>query len=209
MRYLVIAVLLALSMAAIPGHWEKKVTETLIRYDESGKATSSRGPDADHVKDCAIRKVGLEFAGKVNPTGNLREVFDALDMLKNCNMTAEDRNKLPGPKPTADFPIPSGALVCYVDPMAGSDTTGACGDEKAAFLSVNSAVAATRKVAAGKDKLVVLKKGVHFLTDTIKLGPADSGLVIQNYGGDEVWISGGKLLKPQWHEYQNGIEHIY
>ena len=45
----------------------------------------------------------------------------------------------------------------------------------------------------------MLKKGVHFLSETIELGPSDSGLVIQNFAGDEVWVSGGKpLLKPEW-----------
>jgi hypothetical protein len=196
-------------MGSIPGRWDKKLAETLTRF-ENGKLTTSRGADPDHVKDCAIRKVGLQFAGKVNPTANLREVFDALDMIRNCNMTAKDRDALPGSKKTADFPIPTGALKCFVDPSAGSDETGACGaseGESMAFLTVNAAVAASRTSSANTTgKVVVLKKGVHFLKETIQLGPADSGLIIQNYGGDEAWISGGKpLLKPEWHSYKNGI----
>jgi hypothetical protein len=45
---------------------------------------------------------------------------------------------------------------------------------------------------------IVLRKGVYYGEQALNLTAADSGLTIQNYNGEEAWLSGAKKLKTKW-----------
>jgi hypothetical protein len=64
-------------------------------------------------------------------------------------------------------------------------------------------VDATRSGRSGAGPAcVVLRGGVHFLTATILLTPADSGLVVTGYEGEQAWVSGGVPLGSlSWSPY--------
>jgi hypothetical protein len=47
-----------------------------------------------------------------------------------------------------------------------------------------------------------LRAGTFYLSATVNLGPADSGLTISAYNGEEVWVSGGvPLTGVTWKPY--------
>lgn len=71
--------------------------------------------------------------------------------------------------------------VCLLCSIQGTIT--------APFKTLSTAITATRKHPSGP-RTVLLRKGIHYLSDTISLGTTDSNLVIQNYNGEEAWISG-------------------
>ena len=67
-----------------------------------------------------------------------------------------------------------------------------------------------RKGQTGFPALILLHDGVYELTETLRLTGDDAGsaaypLRIEAFGGDEVVLSGGSRLRPQWKPYRNGI----
>eukprot|EP01052_Picozoa_sp_SAG31_P032023 SAG31_NODE_3465_length_4243_cov_8.202220_6_plen_133_part_00 len=64
------------------------------------------------------------------------------------------------------------------------------------FQSVAEAVAASRSMP--KPLTVALREGTHYVSETIHLGPSDSGLTLRNADGERAVLSGGKLLSPAW-----------
>jgi hypothetical protein len=93
------------------------------------------------------------------------------------------------------FPIATGGAVFYADSLNGKDSNP--GTLAAPFETIGAALAATRK-AKGSGKSIVLRKGVYYGEDALNLTTADSGLTIQNYNGEQAWLSGAKKLKTQW-----------
>ena len=81
----------------------------------------------------------------------------------------------------------------YVDATKGSDT--ASGSADAPLKTVNAALKMCSSTTA---RAIVLRAGVHFLASTLEVGADLSGLVIQNYPGEEAWISGGVPLTASW-----------
>ena len=74
----------------------------------------------------------------------------------------------------------------YVDPVKGSDSNA--GTEASPFLTVQRAVEQTRKNQdhsgrrrSSSGSTIVLRAGTHYLSETIVLGPKDSGLTVVNY----------------------------
>ena len=53
-----------------------------------------------------------------------------------------------------------------------------------------------------------LKSATYYLESTVELGPEDSGLIISQWGNDEVVLSGGRLYKVSWSEYKNEMKPI-
>jgi hypothetical protein len=47
-------------------------------------------------------------------------------------------------------------------------------------------------------RTIVLRAGVHHITNTIEIGADLSGLTLQNYPGEDAWVSGGTPLTPTW-----------
>jgi hypothetical protein len=148
--------------------------------------------------DCSMRRLVYEQAKQLQPwhLGH-RDTFDSLELDSLCGDAPPAREQ---PLPPS-FPISetSGSVV-YVSPLSGCDTEG-LGTEDQPFRSVQHALEVTRevsraqKLSSEKDaKTIVLRKGVHYLNETLVLGVADSGTTIQNYPGEEAWLSGAKLI---------------
>ena len=68
----------------------------------------------------------------------------------------------------------------------------------APFATIEKALAATRSGGSKNGNTIVLREGVYYASDTLALTPADSGLTIMAYDGEEVWLSGAKRLKTKW-----------
>ncbi len=54
-------------------------------------------------------------------------------------------------------------------------------------------------------KTIYLRRGVHFLRDTILMLPCDSGLAIRAYGTEQATLSGGTRLACSWKPFRDGI----
>ena len=93
------------------------------------------------------------------------------------------------------FPIPASGTVVYADSVNGKDSNA--GSMAAPFETIGAALAATRK-AKGGGATIVLRKGVYTGEQALNLTAADSGLTIQNYNGEEAWLSGAKKLNTKW-----------
>lgn len=129
---------------------------------------------------------GLHLLPELSPN---RDLFDALE-LENCGNTPPPQTK---PRTPPSFPLPANAI--YVDPTTGSDSGTGSVTDPLATLAVAVAKAGGRDPTA---RCVVLRSGVHYLTSTIEIGAALSGLTIQNYPEEAAWISGGMAITPEW-----------
>ena len=139
-------------------------------------------------QDCVVAQLAYEFSLQLQPDkAPLREVFDALELGDKCGKAAPAAVKRTPPS----FPLSPGAL--FVDAKHGSDS--AKGTEASPLKTVGAAL----KLCEGRaDKAVVLRAGVHFLSETLIIGPSLSGLTIQNYPAEEAWLSGGVPLTASW-----------
>jgi hypothetical protein len=149
--------------------------------------------------DCSARELAVEFAAFANPditAQHLQDIADALngtpEKTPGCNVTVPPAllAKHAAPRFRA-FPLPSsGAPTFYVDYAHGSDS--AAGTVGAPFKTVAFALGASR--GAGGGGTIVLRGGTHFVSSTLTLTGADSGLTLQGYPGEEAWLSRGVPL---------------
>ena len=164
--------------------------------------------------DCAIRRFTLEMARKraLGPPGyDLSTVHDALQLGSKCGVAFSEPSLAPPTPRAAQGRGARGgpADVCrgactYVDPARGDDE--AAGTLDAPLRTVAAGVAAARRAAAPAS--VVLRGGTHWLTATLTLTPADSGLTIRGYAGERAVINGGvPLSNLSWapHTAQPGV----
>jgi len=87
--------------------------------------------------------------------------------------------------------------VLYVDPSSTApDTDPNTGSITTPFSTLEAAVERSRTLTKPLD--IILRAGAYYLTNTIELGPKDSGLRIANYPNEEAIISGGIPLQPAW-----------
>ena len=151
--------------------------------------TEALGPEGTiEGQDCAVSILAYEYALQLQPQlAPLLEVFDALELGTVCKQPRPS----PKPRPAPSFTPAPGAL--YVDAGKGSDT--AAGTTSAPLKTVGAAL---KLCGAKATKQIVLRAGVHFLAETLDVGAALSGLTIQNYPGEEAWLSGGAPLHPTW-----------
>jgi len=147
---------------------------------------------------CGWRKLTLEYAKSVRPDSEAL-VYDALQLQKYCNDTVRpDTSKIPKLFPPSFKNVASKTNI-YVDSNSGSDTNPGTMDQP--LKTIASAVELSRK--AGKEPVILLRQGTFFLQSPIYLDSRDSGLTIQNYAGEEVWLSGGVSLKDlAWQPHQ-------
>lgn len=155
--------------------------------------------------DCKMRKMAMDFAHKIQPFRSeqyFKEIADALNGAKeaqNCNVSVpdfkigENTNKRPPPA----FPIPNTGSVFYVDAKKGSNANS--GTKDSPFETITKAIFSAR--AAGQYSTIVLREGTFYQPEEVVLTSSDKGLTIQNYPNEEVWISGGKVITPQWEKY--------
>lgn len=146
-------------------------------------------PDMDAVDplfECEWRKLALKYAGKLQPHRDLRSTYDALQLGTMCSEPP------PGPPRPRSFRRDAGGGV-YVDPNHGSDENP--GTLSAPFKTIGHAVAAVR---GSSSPTVTLRGGTYFLSTTLQLSAADSGLTVQAYQDEVPIINGGKLLSTTW-----------
>ena len=133
--------------------------------------------------DCAVREHMWEFAKKTLPRrGSFKTAYDALQ-LHTCNVSAP---------PTEDvfvaphFPTPTNGEVIYVDAKAA---TGGDGSNTKPFSTIEAAVEAAGKGDGSGSATIVLRAGRYY-TAGIVLSAEHSNLVIQNFEGEEVSVTG-------------------
>ena len=100
--------------------------------------------------------------------------------------------------------VASAAADFYVDPVSGNNANNGT-SPATAFKTLEKARQAVALVNAGmtEDITVHLRGGIHRLSATLTLGPADSGMngfdvVYRNYGSEVPVISGGVDLSGGW-----------
>mmetsp|Transcript_6753 Transcript_6753/g.20057 ORF Transcript_6753/g.20057 Transcript_6753/m.20057 type:complete len:924 (-) Transcript_6753:1392-4163(-) len=132
---------------------------------------------------CDYRKFAWEFAKAVQPTHDVTLTFDALLLGTLCN---ETRPAAPPPPPA-----PSQQDCAFYVATDGSDSNHGT-TPTSAFLSPSKGVAAGRGSASGKT--VCFGPGVFYLTETVELTAADSGITLQGSAAGQTWFSGAKVL---------------
>ena len=137
----------------------------------------------DPLFECAWRKLALEFATQIQPfrpTSAFQDIFDGLELSTLCNATfAAPVFNASSPLALARSAAASQppATTLFVDFASGSDANA--GTQAAPLQHLAFAVSKAR--ALPKPAALVLRGGVHRLTDTVQLGAADSFLSISAY----------------------------
>jgi len=163
------------------------------------------GPDPDGVPAdflCEWRKLAFEYSSHLRPDSGAM-VHDALELTKYCNGTVPrpSESDLPKVFPPKTTHV-DGALV--VDGSTGDDSNP--GTVEKPLKTIGAAVSLARHAAAGSPaKTVEVRAGTYYMTTPLHLTEADSGLTIQNYNGEEVWLSGAAPIKElEWELWKPG-----
>ncbi|BDI34239.1 peptide-binding protein [Capsulimonas corticalis] len=102
---------------------------------------------------------------------------------------------------------PAFAADFYVSPNGSDDAPGTLVKP---FATLARAQKAAHSVAGKKPITINLRAGTYYLPAPLVLTSADSGasgapVTYQAYKGEQVVVSGGRLLHPSWEPYRNGI----
>ena len=162
----------------------------LLAATTQGYSPDPHGVPADFL--CGWRKLALAYATSLRPD-SAAVVHDALQMSHFCNGTdaaaaaRPDERALPrGPFPPRKPPSAAGAII--VDGAKGSDSNA--GTAASPLKTIGAGVAKARAAAGAAGsaaKTVELRGGTYYMTGgALALTEADSGLTLQNYGGEEV-----------------------
>jgi len=184
--------------------WFRKDLQWVPR-NEDGHTTGYKGslpptpappPSVDGV-DCKMRFMAMDFMKKLQPF-RAKESFQQLADALNGAREAKCHN-VTVPTDVPDefrpiFAVPNAGSTFYVA-VNGKDSNP--GTKAAPFATLSKAVDATRKASA-KPGTIILRAGSYLLSKVIVLGPGDSDLTVQNYNGEEAWISGAKVIHPSW-----------
>ncbi len=157
--------------------------------------------------DCKMRQLAMDYAHKIQPSLSVvhfQQIADALngaEEAQNCNISLPKNVPLSRVPPS--FPLPragTAGSTFYIDPVNGKNSNS--GTQSSPFQTIEKGIS-----AAGMGSTLILRKGTFYLTETIELDATNSGLTIQNYPGEEVWVSGGKVIVPVWKPYMmsNGM----
>jgi hypothetical protein len=166
---------------------------TWVRAGHSGPPTfvnSGTAGGTPHEFDCASRAYAWEYGKQLRPErGKFRSLFDALQ-LQACNITLpRGQDEHPEWRPPT-LSVPAGAAVFVVEAAAGGTTASVDGS----YDSIAAALEAARQTASARPRYILLKGGVHYLRQTLRLTAADSWTTFQNYKGEHAIISGGHPL---------------
>ena len=174
------------------------------------------GPDIT----CMAHRLAYEKAAallpRLLPPGSLRrrQVWDSLvtgemtDGVGDCNGTTAapppDCAGSARPTPPA-FAGGAAAGSVFVDYAGGDDASrGTIGSP---VKTVARGLELARILPKAAATFLVLRAGLHHLAAPLALGPADSGLTIQNQPGEEVWLSGAVPVEPHSWEPHGRQEH--
>lgn len=176
--------------------------------DAEGSSAETPAPaPVPREYDCPLRQLAIDFAHEIQPRltfAQLQELVDAVDgaqEAQNCTST------VPGTAPLGDSAdgrrllsrrhVAPGTTSFYVDAAKGSDSNS--GSASSPFQTIERGVTACRGVSGSCS--VVLREGTFYLTSPLMLTKEDSGLTIMNAPGDDVWLSGGTVLSPEFKPY--------
>ena len=148
---------------------------------------------------CAWRGFAAEYSAALRPDA-AREAFDALQLATICNASLAEGARAPQPPsaphrapPAPAAPAPAGVL--YVDGVGGSDANPGTLDAPLRTLPVGLA----KSRALPRPAALYLRAATYYLSATLELGSADSGLTVAAYAGEAVWVSGAQLIAaPAW-----------
>lgn len=191
----------ALVAAAVHGFTplEPATKSHLVRYTpEMRRALTPHAPD-EYVaqmarsraqegtpQDCAMRRLTVEMAAKLQPLLGSRAIFDALQLEQFCGDSPPPFTQAPLPA----FEVPSARSTLFVAATGGDDSNA--GTRASPLASVHFAVSKIRALPA--PRTVMLLGGVHFIGRTLNLTHADANLTLMNAPGEDAWLSGGKAL---------------
>ena len=157
--------------------------------------------NVDQSLDCDLRNLAWDYAKKLLPQyGTFQAVYDALQ-LQNCN-TSLDSGKLYRFKGYHYGNSNEDDIEIYVDAENGND--GNTGDITHPLQSIKAAVELSRK-QSGSGITIYLRNGTYYLTETVELNAVDSGLTLAGYKDEKAMISGGKLFKFDWKQYDSKL----
>ena len=177
----------------------------LLAATAAALTTTSRPPPAlrgdigpgragvDAALECGIRALALDYARFLQPQADNSLVFDALRLRADCNATyqGEGRRPHPGAAPPRTALQP-GVIVFYADAVHGDDSSA--GTQAAPFRTITHGLQATRGVTPGAPAQLVLRAGTYELAAPVVLTPADSGLTLSAFPGEQPVLSGGAAL---------------
>ena len=178
----------------------------LSRFATADELHAAPGPSS--AFDCGMRQLALHYARKLQPsrqTRHFQQLADALNgapraQQNGCNVTLPgDWAKVQFAQSSAgNFPIPVETTTIFVDPKNGNDTNA--GTESLPLRTLQRAVTLSRAVTE-RPVVIALRAGTFYLPESIQLDQSDSGLIIQSFEGEEVWLSGSVPIAPVWKAY--------
>ena len=154
--------------------------------------------------DCPMRRFVLAYAARVQPSLSsiqLQHIADALngaeEIAPGCHIDVPSAFATDTNRRTSRFkvfPLPEdNTPQWFVDPLHGKDSNP--GTKQAPFATITTAIKASRATTHAGQRSIILRQGTHRVSPPgLLLGPADSGLRIQAYPGEEAWMSGGTQL---------------
>jgi hypothetical protein len=170
--------------------------------------------------DCKMRALAVEYAAHIQPWRPASTFSDLVDALNGsrekaagCTVTVPKGLGANGRRFGPIVPLSVGGNFSqFFVAVDGSDSNN--GSEASPFLTLPKALEASRANVGGSNQ-IILRAGTHYLSSTVVLTAADSGLNIQAFPGEEAWISGGVPLSgltwkpfnvtsnPVWSMYPN------
>ena len=156
-----------------------------------------------HDLQCNVYLLAYQFAQKIQPnmTDIQKEALsDALQLVPNCIAAAASTSTTTTPTPTPALP----KHTIYVDATHGKDSNDGTFTTPLHTLAAAVTLSRTQKTTTQRTT-IALRKGIHYLTETLLLAPQDSHLTIQNYPDETVEISGAvPLPRLKWHRHNTG-----
>lgn len=153
------------------------------------------GVDPDF--DCSWRSLAFEFAQQLQPfrpSSTFASIHDGLELSTLCNVSFSSSYKLKENVMSSPS-SPAFSTVIYVDSSVRGDDAST-GTISSPLARISTAVLRARSLPHPVS--IILRAGVHHLSETLNLGPADSGLKITAFPGENPIVSGGLVIKPVW-----------
>ena len=172
------------------------------------KFDKSQWSDGTPEFNCKMRKLAWEFGQQKRPDYmQFADLYYALGLNHDCQQLAPPPNFTAADwGPPAKRYHPAGGATSknfYVDYATGSDSNG--GTLAKPFKTIQAAVSAAADITKAT---VSLRGGTHYVTATVQISAANTGLTIQNHDGEVVVVSGAVPLQPKWAKYELPASNI-
>lgn len=148
--------------------------------------------------------IAYKYAQQLQPyltASQFQAIHDGLELTTLCNITFDSTGLSQSTSPSSLLTIPTGKVeatsTLYVDPINGNDNNP--GTQGQPLQHVATALRLSR--ALPPPATIILREGVHRLSETLELSTADNGLTIMGYPGENAVVSGGSVFTPNWTPY--------